>query len=117
MVKECVLFLIQRPLYNTLLELFLACQSRCVHNHVAMSRSFIWSVRGFSKPLLHLCYLVEPDHGRDSFHRHFSQMTDEQTGLWVMQVPDLTQPAVWKSDKDILAGERNLKGLNVLLMN
>lgn len=56
-VKE--LPLIQGPLYNSLLELLLACQSPCVHIHVAMSSSFIQVVRGFSDPLLKLCYLAE----------------------------------------------------------
>lgn len=44
-VKEYTLFLIQGPVYNSLLELLLPCQSHCVHIHVAMSSSFIQGVR------------------------------------------------------------------------
>lgn len=100
-VKECALSLIQGPLYNSLLEPLLACQSHCVHIHVAMSSSFIQTVRGFSDPLLKLCYLVEPGHGRDSFHSLFSQTDRQGDGLLlsprrktsgpkaeVMRVPD-----------------------------
>ncbi len=80
-VKECALNLIQGPLYNSLLELLLACQSHCVHIHVDMSTSFIQGVRSFSDPLLKLCYLVEPGHGCDSFHSLFSQADRQGGGL------------------------------------
>lgn len=70
--RECALFLIQVFLYNSLLELLLAC-----HIHVAMSTSFIKGVRDFHNQLLKLCYLMESGHEFDSFHSLLSQAERE----------------------------------------
>lgn len=84
-VKECALFLVQGRLHYSLLELLLACQSHCVHIHVAMSSSFIQGVRGSSDTLLELRYLVEPGHGCDTFHSLFSQ-AGRRAGRWAAVV-------------------------------